>query len=364
MAGDRCVMPEQVKGSVLFLNLYDVAEEIRLDAVRGLLGARPQERVFKHAAPEYVRFERPPVLEPINLEGLLPTGCTGQVKYYDYGVISVLFELPFTGDWEKIVEMAARWMSGAEFESAALRVVREKLINVESALVRSYPNWLNEDYFIFHLYDVPDSPTAAELAKARGQDIARIVRGETHLLSVEEQTEILQASISYYPSDLAVIGWNAAVIYDTPTGAQTGIQLLEYANSQLLEFRYYDELLTRVLGGVYSFLKKPSGFLARWKRQKEARRLQSVTVEVTELVEHVDNSIKFLSDMFSARLYRLAASKVGVPDYKSLVNQKLHTAEELYRSLVDEFQASRGFVLELMVVIILVIELVYFFKGR
>jgi hypothetical protein len=357
-------MPELVKGSVLFLNLYDVAEEIRLDRVRELLGARPQERVFKHAAPEYVRFERPPVLEPIDVTGLAPEGASAQVKYYDYGVISILFELPLAGDWNTIVETAARWMSGSEFESAALQVVKEKCKNVESAMVRSYSNRLNEDYFIFHLYDVPGSPTAADLSKEHGGDIARIVRAETNPLSREEQAEVLQSSISYYPSDLAIIGWNAAVIYDTPTGAQTAIQLLEYANSQLLEFRYYDELLTRVLAGVYGFLKKPRGLFARWLRQKEARRLQSVTVEVTELVERVDNSIKFLSDMFSARLYRLAATKVGVPDYKSLVNQKLHTAEELYRSLVDEFQASRGFVLELMVVIILVIELVFLFKGQ
>jgi hypothetical protein len=163
---------------------------------------------------------------------------------------------------------------------------------------------------------------------------------------------------------VAVIGWNAAVIYDTPAGAQTAIQLLEYANSQLLEFRYYDELLTRELARVYSDVKKQKGFFSRWKLSRRASRLQSVTVEVTELVERVDNSIKFVSDMFSARLYRLAATKVGVPDYKSLVNQKLHTAEELYRSLVDEFQSSRGFVLEAMVVIILVIELVYLFRGR
>ncbi|HVZ18308.1 MAG TPA: hypothetical protein VG897_14400 [Terriglobales bacterium] len=357
-------MSELVKGSVLFLNLYDVAEEIKLDRVRELLGARPQERVFKHAAPEYVRFERPPVLESIDVSALAPQGATGQVKYYDYGVISVLFELPFIGDWDKIVETAAQWMSGSEFEAAALRVVKERVKNVESALVRLYSTWLNEDYFIFHLYDVPGCPSALELAKEHGGDIARIVRAETLPLSREEQAEVLQSSISYYPSDLAVIGWNAAVVYDTPTGAQTAIQLLEYANSQLLEFRYYDELLTRVLAGVYSFLKTPRGFFARWKRQKEAYRLQSVTVEVTELVERVDNSIKFLSDMYSARLYRLAAAKVGVPDYKSLVNQKLRTAEELYRSLVDEFQASRGFVLELMVVVILVIELIFLFKGQ
>ena len=53
-----------------------------------------------------------------------------------------------------------------------------------------------------------------------------------------------------------------------------------------------------------------------------------------------------------------------MPDYKDLVQQKLQTAEELYRFMVDEFNQSRAFVLELMVVIILIIELVYFFRGK
>ncbi len=68
--------------------------------------------------------------------------------------------------------------------------------------------------------------------------------------------------------------------------------------------------------------------------------------------------------MFSARLYRLAAAKIGVPDYKELVNRKLRIAEELYDVLVGQFQQGRAFVLELMVVIILVIELVMLFRGK
>ena len=68
--------------------------------------------------------------------------------------------------------------------------------------------------------------------------------------------------------------------------------------------------------------------------------------------------------MFSARLYKLAALKVGVPDYKNLVEKKIRTAEELYHFMVDEFNQSRAFVLELMVVIILVIELVMLFRGK
>ncbi len=101
----------------------------------------------------------------------------------------------------------------------------------------------------------------------------------------------------------------------------------------------------------------------RWRTARAASKLHTVLLDVTELTERVDNAIKFLSDMFSARLYKLAATKVGVPDYKDLVNQKLHTAEDLYRFMVDQFHQSRAFILELMVVIILIIDLVYLFKG-
>ncbi len=50
-----------------------------------------------------------------------------------------------------------------------------------------------------------------------------------------------------------MISWNGAFLYDSSAGAETVIQLLEYANSQLLEFRHYDELLTRELQSVYDF---------------------------------------------------------------------------------------------------------------
>jgi maltodextrin utilization protein YvdJ len=177
--------------------------------------------------------------------------------------------------------------------------------------------------------------------------------------------EILASRMSYYPGDLAVIGWNAAFIYDTQSGAETAIQLLQYANSQLLEFRHYDELLTKELENVYDFLEVGgTGWWSRWRTAKAASKLHTVLLDVNELTERADNAIKFLSDMFSARLYKLCAQKVGVPDYKDLVQEKLHTAEDLYRFMVEQFNQSRAFVLELMVVVILIIELVYFFKGK
>jgi hypothetical protein len=170
--------------------------------------------------------------------------------------------------------------------------------------------------------------------------------------------------MSYSPTDLVVAGWNAAFVYDTPAGATTTIELLEYANSQLLEFRHYDEILTRELKSVYQSLEKGTGFFARWRLARASARLHTLLLDVTELTERADNAIKFLSDMFSARLYRMAAGKVGVEDYKNLVKQKLDTAENLYRFMVDQFHQGRAFVLELLVVIILIIEIVFLFKGK
>jgi hypothetical protein len=60
----------------------------------------------------------------------------------------------------------------------------------------------------------------------------------------------------------------------------------------------------------------------------------------------------------------LIAAKVGVPDYRRLVDQKLRTAGELYRFMVDQFNQTRSFILELAVVIILVIDLVFLFRGK
>ena len=356
---------KSLQGSVLVLIQFDVCEEINLDALRDIFGARRQETSFKHPAPGYVRFQRPPVVEPVE-PLILESGerLDVQIKYYDYGVLSVVFELPFSGDWDTLVRLASRWVWDTDFTSFAQKIAKQKIERARPALVKIYDSWLHEDYFVFHVRDIAGNPSAAELLAAEGGRIAQIVRGENVPLSDGEQQEIMQSKISYYPNDLAVISWNGAFLYDSTAGAETVIQLLEYANSQLLEFRHYDELLTRELTSVYEFMENGSmGIMARWRTAKRASRLHTVLLDVGELTERADNAIKFLSDMFSARLYKVAANKIGVTDYKNLVNEKVHTAEELYRFMVEQFHQSRAFVLELMVVIILIIDLIWLFKG-
>src|SRR5579864_2410072 len=182
-----------LRGSVLVLIQFDVCEEIRLDKLREIFGARTlQQPMLKHPAPGYVRYQRPPVVEPID-PLVLESGerLEGQIKFYDYGVVSVVLELPFSGDWDKLVRLGSRWVWDVDFAGHASRIAHKKLERAAPALVKPYADWLSEDYFIFHLREINGSPSAHELVAAHGASIAQIVRGETAQLSDGERNEIM-----------------------------------------------------------------------------------------------------------------------------------------------------------------------------
>src|SRR5262249_15074512 len=156
---------------------------------------------------------------------------------------------------------------------------------VHAALVKPYDKWLSEDYYVVHLHSVPGAMTGAALLQEHGREISQIVRGEVLPLSEPERKEVLQGNMSYYPNDLVVAGWNAAFLFDPPTGAAPTIRLLEYVNSQLLQFRHYDEMLTRELERVYDLLEKRRGLVYGWRMRSAATHLRTIFLDVSELTE-------------------------------------------------------------------------------
>ncbi len=350
-----------MRGFIRQLVMFDVADEIRLDVLRKSLKIPESERApaFSRPAPDYVRFERPPVVKTLDVARL-----EARAKFYDYGVVSVEIDQQFSLEWPELVELAASLLSDPSVEQRANDLLKPQMLAAHAALVNPYAAWLDEDYVIITVIPEQGSDNAAELVAQHGREIAQIVRGENRLLSDSEFREILEARLSYYPNDLLVVGWSAAFVFDQPAAAGPTLQLLEYANTQLLEFRHYDELLTGVLAGVYKSIDKGTGVWRRWGLAGDAERLNTIRLDIIEIAERTETSIKFLSDMFYARMYRLAAARVGVPDYRVLVDQKLQTARELYEFMVDRFDSGRGFFLEMVVVIILLIEIVFLFRGK
>jgi len=357
-----------LRGCFRLLFLYDVAEAIDLRRLRELLGPRggPVKGVFPRRTPEYVRFEEAPIIEhiePLNLGGGQRVACS--LKYYSFAAVVVQLEVPFEGEWSNVLAQASRWIDATEIDSHAREIARRHLEQVAPAVIHPTPEWLSESYFITNFAQAiklgGEAAKADELLADHSSEIVQLVRGEFTPLAPKTAAEILEASVSYYPTDLVVIGSTAAVIYDRAEDASASFQVLEYAKMQLLEFRYYDGLMTRLLSDVYDTLEtKRNLLLQRWSLPREAERFNTIRLDVMELTERIDNAIKFVSDVYYARLYRIAAARLGVNDYRNLVDEKLRTMAELYDFMVNEFNESRSFVLELAITVMALLDVVLF----
>jgi hypothetical protein len=246
-------------------------------------------------------------------------------------------------------------------EKECLRVVTQ----LAPALDRPRNELLSEDYLVFAVHDLARPLSAGELVRAHGDDIAAMLRGERQPLSAQEKRSVLKHRISYLSSDLVVATWNAALVYDTPAGAAAALEILEFANSQLLEFRYYDQLLDLQMTSIYDALEHP-GWFDQWvgpRYTRAARQVHSLFIDVNELTDRTENALKFIGDIYAVRLFVLVAGRLGLDTWKANVQGKLKTLDDIYRFAVERSSVARGNVLELAIVLILIVEFVLLMLG-
>lgn len=347
--------------------LFEVAESADLTRVPALIGgpATPARLAPKPATPAHVQYEKPPLSfdgEAVGIAAL--AGFRARLRVYDYGVISVALQQTFSGSWRELVVRAQALIENAELERNAERICRVVAARLSSVLRNVRDRFLSEDYIVFSVTALSEPRTADALLSEQGDAIAALLRGERQQLSVQEREKVLSQRISYLEDDLVVPTWNAAFVYDTPAGAQAALEIVEFANSQLLEYRHYDELLDRELAEIYKRLERPRrAELFGSRYTKAARHVLTLYVDVNELTDRTENAVKFIGDIYAVRLFHLVGERLGLATWKEHVEAKLKTLDDIYRFTVDQVAVARGNFLELVVVIILVLELVLILLG-
>ena len=348
--------------------LFDVAESADLTAIPALIGGEtvPARLSPKPATPAYVQYEKPPLSFDGDALGAGEfDGFRSRIRVYDYGVVSVALQRPFDGSWTELSVLGQTLVENPELEQYAERVCRTVIDRLGSALVDPRPEFLSEDYLVFTVNELGFPLNAEDLLAARGTDIAAMLRGERLPLSDQEKSKVLEHHISYLADDLVVPTWNAALVYDTPAGAQAALEIMEYANSQLLEYRHYDQLLDDKLELIYKQLQHPRWY-DQWlgsRYSRAAREVHSLFIDVNELTDRTENTLKFVGDLYAVRLFDLVAGRLGLAKWKADVEAKLKTLDDIYRFAVEQSSMSRGTFLELTIVLILILELVLILIG-
>jgi hypothetical protein len=355
-------------GHVTAFYLFDVADAIDLANVTKQLGGgvHAANLSSKPALPSYVRYQVPPLqFDGGAIDHAELRGYRVRLKVFDYGVVSFALTRPVTGRLEDLSELAQSLTSDTALESEVELVCRSIVDRILPACDQPRPTFLSEDYIVFAITAAESALTAEQLLAGAGRSIAQLLRAETSPLSAQEQEEVVRHRLSYLETDLVVPTWNTALVYDTESGVQGALEIFEYANSQLLQYRYYDGLLEERLARFYKEIETTRHYRWWWPHRytHPARELHALFIDVNELTDRTDNALKLVGDVYAARLLALANSRLGVNAWRASVQEKLRTLDEIYRFAVDQTGMERGELLEIAIVAILVFELILFFLG-
>jgi hypothetical protein len=355
-------------GSVHAFYLFDVADAIDLTSLRARLGGQAGVAHLQDKAPgpPRVKYFQPPVIVDGDAVGVGSLGAFRvRVKFYDYGVMSLMLSQPFAGSWSDLVRLGQELIESEPMEAEAAAACRRVVESTRGSFTALRGSFLSEDYLAFVVSGLNRSASAETVIDEHGADIAQLLRGERQRLSAQEREEVLRHRLSYLTDDLVVPAYNGAFVLDSDPAALASLEILEFVNSQLLEFRYHDEALESELTSIYTALQQPR-WIDRWfgrRHTQAARRVHSLFVDVNELTDRMENAVKLVGDLYSARLFNLAAARVGLDAWKRNVEEKLKTLDDIYRFAIEQTSMSQGNLLELVIVLILVIELGLFLAG-
>jgi hypothetical protein len=353
-------LPGIAKGAFRAFFVYAVADAVDLRKVRTVRGegfSRAPLQLRPEASSEFIQYPVAPLI--VRLPDAEGGGATVRAKIFDYGVVSIRISIPFAGPWETFAALTRRLRREPGLELAARRALDDVLGEIADALDDPHDP-LVEDYFVMDVERFDRPIDGKTLTSDFAPQLAQLLLFEDRTLVAAEEAEALRMAFSYYADDLAVVQWDAAFIYDQPEGAEAAIDILEFANSQLVEFRTYDARLDEELDAIYAL--EPGRSTRRFQRGREsserADRVRYLLVDILELTDRTSNALKIIGDAYYARFYRAAASRLGLADWQRQIDAKLRSVSEIYRVFQDQAQYARSEVLEYIVIVLIAVEAV------
>ncbi len=370
----QAAAPGVRQGAIVALRLYDVAYAIDLSEIEAIatrLAPTAVTRIrLRRADPKAIAFGVPPIeigLRPLELEldGAWRT-IDAIARVYDFGVVSVALRLQAADlTWDGFVALSGavkRTVSGPDAARLWTELLDRLLELIEPAIGRPTFRGLEEDYQLSIVRDFEEPLLAEDLL--RRIDLAPLLSGEVKPLSEGARSDLLRHTFSYYRDDLAVLTWDHAFLYEPASGDRDVADVLEVANAQLLEMRYYDELLDRELPRMYARVaeaRRTLRGLAVRRYADLARDLHRLVAEVTETTEKADNALKVTEDVYLARIYAAALDLFRVRSWDAAVDRKLSIIRDTYQTLYDEAATGRAELLEAAIVLLIVLEIILAF---
>jgi hypothetical protein len=338
---------------------FDWGDEVHLERAQKLIPpASFQELLRRKRTPTSFSYRPTPLrlgLGPI----LLPLPELGVVEapaaltLFDFAAVSLAVRIPFEIERTALVRLAGGLADPTPVVTSARTLLKPIYQSLLPAIDDAqWDDDFSEEYFVFQ-FSSESVPEAADTAWLAG-----LVHLENNPLSADEIAEALRLKLTYGPDDLFVPDWTAAVLFDRD--CDETLQVIEFANLQLLEFRHIDSRLDDSLAQASRLIHPLTrSSLPFWRiHGRPLRQLGELKVEANGLFERTGNVLKLVGDSYLARVYRLLATRFHLDTWEESIRRNLETAEGVYQVVSDQASSFRTEFLEIIVVLLIFIEIV------
>lgn len=356
------------RGKILVYRFYEIGSEVDLNLATSLIQQKQSTT--------RLRLDRPAramviASEPLTVHlGATEINFYGQkvtaevdVRVWNYGGCSVCFHVPVLEGttWDELV----RYAHALERDEGIEVLARMRATDIQKEISSAIPvlnDWsTHEDYVVYFIQEL-EGVTEGALQLFEKADVAALILAEPNeKLSDQIRRFVRDSVLQYGRDDMAVIDWNCALVIE-PSGSMDVPTVLEFANSQLLEMRYYDDLLDEKLDTLYRSVgkQKPSIFSNAYSRLAEEA--GQIYLEIAEVVENVENSLKVVGDFYLATVFRSASARFRFKDWQTSIDEKLGNLAEVSKLLHSQVNESRSHWLEIIIILLICVELIPFFK--
>ena len=354
-------------GYAIVYRLFDVGEEIDLErALAQLASSAPERARPVRGEAQALQIKNPPITVALGTETVAVDHrdvlAELSARIFDFGVVSVRARVdPGSAlAWQEFTRFGLAVDATPRIGELLELHIQRLVERIKAAIERPRIAPVREDY---NVYRVRESRAAdnvpARSFLAQPPDLVPLLLGESRALSAEAQKELLPHRFSYYADDLTILSWDNVLVVDQSPGDTDVEFILEFANAQLLELRYYDALLDAELPKLYDRIeqaRRRRGLL-RTPYGDLLASMQTLVAETTEVVERAENALKVTDDVYLARIYSTALELYRSRVWRAGIDRKLTIIRETYGMLNGEAQARRAETLELAIIVLIVLEI-------
>lgn len=341
--------------SLRFYRIYDIGREIDLDWLAKALAQNyfTARTSFVRVKQKSIMIEEPPLMiqmHPIRVErDGRPFEFSVVARVYSIGAISICFVLDRQDGGYPELEEIAFLFAGQEGLGEFYIEYLKTLGEIIKPHIRAFS--INPDFFEDYSVYVTDR-------RDDTIDPVPLLIGEKTKISPQIREDILKNSLSYSTDDLAILSWDSALLC-SPESPTDIIDLIEFANVQVLELRYYDRELTREMEKMYEDIEHADR-LSQFRRSRQYHaimaKLMETSAEISEVIEKVNNLIKVTEDVYYARVYAIALKVLRSGQWSESVSRKIDVIRGNYSMLSDEVRIQHSNFLEWVIIILIALE--------